>query len=109
MEPHCFDNESLGDPSHLDIGQVYLWQGDLRNKDDLRTDAGRPARRPPLAADTRVMDSIDYPVHDFGTLKLSKACRKLRVQRIVAASLADGLAGGWAWFKADHGDAVGQG
>ena len=51
-----------------------------------------------LAADTRVMDSIEDPTHNFdnnvvGTFNLLNACRELGVSRVVAASTGGAILG----------------
>ena len=51
-----------------------------------------------LAADTRVMDSIENPAHNFeynviGTFNLLELCRELGVNRVVAASTGGAILG----------------
>lgn len=92
------DNESLGDRANLDCDQVRFVPGDLRSKDDLRSALAGQDAVVHLAADTRVMDSIENPAHNFennvvGTFNLLEACRELGVNRIVAASTGGAIVG----------------
>jgi UDP-glucose 4-epimerase len=92
------DNESLGDRSHLDLDRVRFMAGDLRNRDDLRTALAGQDAVVHLAADTRVMDSIDNPANNFdnnvvGTFNLLELCRELGVSRVVAASTGGAILG----------------
>ena len=86
------DNESLGDRKHLDLTKVRFISGDLRDRDDLRAALKDQDAVVHLAADTRVMDSIENPAHNFennvvGTFNLLEECRDLGVNRIVACLL----------------------
>ena len=92
------DNESLGDRKHLDLDKVRFIQGDLRSRDDLRAALEGRDAVVHLAADTRVMDSIENPQHNFdnnviGTFNLLELCRELGVGRIVAASTGGAILG----------------
>ncbi len=92
------DNESLGDRSHLDLDRVRFIAGDLRDGDDLRTALTGQDAVVHLAADTRVMDSIENPAHNFdnnvvGTFNLLELCRELGVERVVAASTGGAIVG----------------
>lgn len=92
------DNESLGDRSHLDLERVRFIPGDLRNPDDLREALTGQDAVVHLAADTRVMDSIENPRHNFesnviGTFNLLELSRELGVGRIVAASTGGAILG----------------
>jgi UDP-glucose 4-epimerase len=92
------DNESLGDRAHLDGDRVRFIAGDLRNRDDLRTALAGQDAVVHLAADTRVMDSIDNPANNFdnnvvGTFNLLELCRALGVSRVVAASTGGAILG----------------
>ncbi len=92
------DNESLGDRKHLDLDRVRFIAGDLRNRDDLRAALEGQEAVVHLAADTRVMDSIENPVHNFennvlGTFNLLELCRELGVGRVVAASTGGAILG----------------
>jgi UDP-glucose 4-epimerase len=92
------DNESLGDRKHLDLARVRFISGDLRSRDDLRGALEGQDAVVHLAADTRVMDSIEDPVHNFetnvvGTFNLLELCRELGVNRVVAASTGGAILG----------------
>jgi len=92
------DNESLGNRNHLDNDQVRFLAGDVRSRSDLRAALEGQDAVVHLAADTRVMDSIDNPAHNFennviGTFNLLEECRDLGVNRIVAASTGGAVIG----------------
>jgi len=97
-EVTVIDNESLGERRHLDLTTVRFLEGDLRSRDDLRTALDGQDSVVHLAADTRVMDSIENPTHNFennvaGTFNLLELCRELGVNRIVAASTGGAIVG----------------
>jgi UDP-glucose 4-epimerase len=92
------DNESLGDRKHLDLDKVRFIKGDLRSRDDLRTAVEGQDVVVHLAADTRVIESIADPAHNFesnviGTFNLLELCRELGVGRVVAASTGGAILG----------------
>ena len=92
------DNESLGDRKHLDLSKVRFIRGDLRNRDELRSALEGQDVVVHLAADTRVVESIADPAHNFecnvvGTFNLLEHCRELGVNRIVAASTGGAILG----------------
>lgn len=92
------DNESLGDRRHLDLSKVRFVAGDLRNRDELRSALEGQDMVVHLAADTRVIESIADPAHNFesnvvGTFNLLELCRELGVGRIVAASTGGAILG----------------
>lgn len=92
------DNESLGDRRHLDLDRVRFLAGDLRNRDDLRTALAGQDAVVHLAADTRVMDSIENPAFNFdnnviGTFNLLELSRELGIRRVVAASTGGAILG----------------
>ena len=92
------DNESLGDRAHLDLDRVRFVAGDVRNRDELRAALTGQDAVVHLAADTRVMDSIENPAHNFdnnviGTFNLLELCRELGVSRVVAASTGGAILG----------------
>jgi UDP-glucose 4-epimerase len=92
------DNESLGHRKHLDLDQVRFIEGDLRNRDDLRGALEGQDVVIHLAADTRVIESIADPAHNFesnviGTFNLLELSRELGVGRIVAASTGGAILG----------------
>jgi UDP-glucose 4-epimerase len=97
-EVTVIDNESLGDREHLDLTRVRFLRGDLRSRDDLRSALDGQDAVVHLAADTRVMDSIENPAHNFennviGTFNLLELCRELAVNRVVAASTGGAIVG----------------
>jgi UDP-glucose 4-epimerase len=97
-EVTVIDNESLGDRKHLDLDRVRFIQGDLRSLDDLRSAIQGQDAVVHLAADTRVMDSIENPRHNFennviGTFNLLEVSRELGVGRVVAASTGGAILG----------------
>jgi UDP-glucose 4-epimerase len=92
------DNESLGDRRHLDLSRVRFVSGDLRNRDDVRSALQGQDAVVHLAADTRVVESIADPAHNFasnvvGTFNLIELCRELGVGRLVAASTGGAVLG----------------
>jgi UDP-glucose 4-epimerase len=92
------DNESLGNRKHLDLDKVRFIRGDLRNRDELRSAVEGQDVVVHLAADTRVIESIADPEHNFesnvvGTFNLLQLCRELGVNRIVAASTGGAILG----------------
>ncbi len=98
VEVTVLDNESLGHRQHLDLDRVRFVSGDLRNPDDLRTAVAGQDAVVHLAADTRVMDSIEDPSFNFdnnvvGTFNLLNACREAGVPRVVAASTGGAIIG----------------
>jgi len=92
------DNESLGDRRHLDLTTVRFLAGDLRDRDAVAAALTGQDAVVHLAADTRVIDSIEDPAHNFannvvGTFQLLELCRELGVPRIVAASTGGAIVG----------------
>ena len=92
------DNESLGSRKHLDLDRVRFVPGDLRDTEDLRAALEGQDAVVHLAADTRVMDSIENPAFNFannvvGTFNLLELCREQGVGRIVAASTGGAILG----------------
>jgi UDP-glucose 4-epimerase len=92
------DNESLGNHKYLDLNKVRFIKGDLRARDDVRAALQGQDAVVHLAADTRVMDSIENPVHNFesnviGSFNLIELGRGLGVGRIVAASTGGAILG----------------
>jgi UDP-glucose 4-epimerase len=92
------DNESLGDRKHLDLDRVRFIEGDIRNRDALGSALEGQEVVVHLAADTRVIESIADPSHNFdtnvvGTFNLLELSRELGVKRIVAASTGGAILG----------------
>lgn len=97
-EVSVIDNESLGDRKHLDLDKVRFIEGDLRSLDDLRKAVDGQDVVVHLAADTRVIPSIEDPAFNFennvvGSFNLLQVSRELGVQRIVAASTGGAIVG----------------
>lgn len=92
------DNESLGRSEHLAGLDVNFIHGDIRERkllDDLLPGHDAVIH---LAADTRVMDSIENPSFNFdvnvhGTFQLMEAARLAGVARFVAASTGGAILG----------------
>lgn len=92
-----FDNEVMGDRSHLPEGVTFV-SGDLRDKDAVAGAVEGASTVVHLAADTRVMDSIENPRFNFennviGSFNLLEAMREAGVGRIVAASTGGAILG----------------
>lgn len=92
------DNESLGDRSHLDLDKVRFIHGDLTHRDEVGAALQGQDAVVHLAADTRVMDSIENPQHNFdnnvvGSFNLLELCREQGISRIVAASTGGAILG----------------
>lgn len=92
------DNESLGHRRHLDLDRIRFVEGDLRDRDTVRAAVEGQDAVVHLAADTRVMDSIADPAHNFennviGTFNLLEAAREVGVDRFVAASTGGAILG----------------
>jgi UDP-glucose 4-epimerase len=92
------DNESLGDRRHIEPYGATFIAGDICNEADLDRALDGVSHVIHLAADTRVMDSIENPAHNFevnvgGSFKLLQACRRHGVARIVAASTGGAILG----------------
>ncbi|MCF8069629.1 MAG: NAD-dependent epimerase/dehydratase family protein [Desulfobacterales bacterium] len=92
------DNEILGNREHLAGLDTNFIKGDIRDRDLLdRIIPGQDAIIH-LAADTRVMDSIENPVFNFdvnvnGTFQLMEAARLAGVESFVAASTGGAIIG----------------
>ncbi|WP_183093436.1 NAD-dependent epimerase/dehydratase family protein [Nocardioides stalactiti] len=97
-EVSVLDNEALGDRANLDLEQVRFVHGDLRSREDLRGALEGQDAVVHLAADTRVIPSIEDPAFNFennviGTFNLLEECRALGIGRIVAASTGGAIVG----------------
>lgn len=93
-----FDNESLGDRTNLDLERIRFIAGDLRDRDEVDAALEGQEVVVHLAADTRVVDSIADPGHNFdnnvrGTFNLLEAGRARGVRRVVAASTGGAIVG----------------
>lgn len=92
------DNESLGRRENIAAYDVRFIRGDIRSADDLRTAVAGQDAIVHLAADTRVMDSITDPHHNFetnvvATFQLLQIARELGVHRIISASTGGAIVG----------------
>jgi UDP-glucose 4-epimerase len=92
------DNESLGDRKHLDLSKVRFIAGDLRHREELRSALAGQDVVVHLAADTRVIESVADPAHNFesnvvGSFNLLELSRELGIGRIVAASTGGAILG----------------
>jgi UDP-glucose 4-epimerase len=92
------DNESLGDRQHLDLDKIRFVHGDLTDRNDVLAALEGQDAVVHLAADTRVMDSIENPQHNFdnnvvGSFTLLELSRQLGVARVVAASTGGAILG----------------
>jgi UDP-glucose 4-epimerase len=97
-EISVFDNESLGDRRYLDLERVRFVHGDLRDREAVDDVVAGQDAVVHLAADTRVMDSIANPAHNFasnvlGSFNLLESCREQGVARVVAASTGGAILG----------------
>lgn len=92
------DNESLGRYEWISEFGVEFIKGDLRNPETVARALDGVDAVIHLAADTRVMDSIGNPVHNFdtnvvGTFNLLEKMREAGVSRIVNASTGGAIMG----------------
>ncbi|CAM4316022.1 NAD-dependent epimerase/dehydratase family protein [Palleronia rufa] len=92
-----FDNEVMGDRRALP-GGVRFVAGDLRDRAALSAVVAGQEVVVHLAADTRVMDSIDNPRFNFdnnvvGSFNLLEAAREAGVRRVVGASTGGAILG----------------
>ncbi|MBF0233691.1 MAG: NAD-dependent epimerase/dehydratase family protein [Desulfamplus sp.] len=92
------DNETPGKKESLRDSNVDFIKGDIRDKEIVEHALKDTKSVIHLAADTRVMDSIENPSYNFdvnvnGTLTLLSAMEKLGVKRIINASTGGAIAG----------------
>lgn len=93
-----FDNESLGKRNHIAEFNVQFTRGDICDAKALRVALKGVDAVVHLAADTRVIDSIENPEHNFynnvvGTFNLLKCMRKEGVKRLINASTGGAILG----------------
>ncbi|MEM9619524.1 MAG: NAD-dependent epimerase/dehydratase family protein [Pseudomonadota bacterium] len=92
------DNESGGDRAWISEFDVEFQRGDIRDPEAAATAVKGMDCVIHLAADTRVMDSIENPSFNFdvnvaGTLNILEAMRQQGVERIVNASTGGAIIG----------------
>jgi len=93
-----FDNETLGKKEHLSGLDASFIHGDIRDRQLLDKVVPGHDVVIHLAADTRVMDSINNPNFNFdvnvnGTFQLLEAAREACIERFVAASTGGAIVG----------------
>jgi UDP-glucose 4-epimerase len=93
-----FDNESLGKRAHLDDFQGEFVHGDLRAPAALDAALEGVDAVVHLAADTRVIESIEDPAKNFdvnviGTFNLLEAMRRRGIRRLINASTGGAIIG----------------
>lgn len=92
------DNESLGKRQHVSDLRVEFIHADIRDRDGLDAALEDVDAVIHLAADTRVIDSIADPSHNFdvnvvGSFRLLQAMRAAGVRRLVNASTGGAILG----------------
>lgn len=92
------DDETLGDRRHVEPFGVRYIDSDIRDEAALNAALDGQDAVVHLAANTRVMDSIERPAYNFdvnvvGSYKLLEACRTLGVPRVIAASTGGAILG----------------
>jgi len=92
------DNESIGRRENLAGFDVRFMNGDIRRADDVRAAIDGQDAVVHLAADTRVMDSIENPQHNFETnvvasFQLLQIAREYGIDRIINASTGGAIIG----------------
>ena len=98
-EIRVFDNESLGKRDRRHEGlDVEFVSGDLRDAEAIRLAISGVDAVIHLAADTRVVDSVANPTHNFdvnvvGSFNLLMAMREAGVTRIINASTGGAIIG----------------
>lgn len=98
MDIRVFDNESLGDRKYIVEFGVDFVKGDITDPRQLMAALNGIDAVVHLAADTRVMDSIEDPSHNFknnvfGTFNLLDCMRNSNVMRIINASTGGAILG----------------
>ena len=92
------DNEVLGDRKILEGLDVEFVHGDIRDNDVVRKVVAKADTIVHLAADTRVIDSIDNPFFNYennvlGSMNIFMAMREFGVERLVNASTGGAILG----------------
>lgn len=97
-EIRVFDNESLGSRAHIAEFDVEFVAGDIRDETAIADAVKGVDAVVHLAADTRVIDSIEDPSHNFdvnvrGSFNVFTAMRAAGVTRVVSASTGGAILG----------------
>lgn len=92
------DNFFRGEQKGPPLDRVEVIKGDIRDAELVLTSCRNVDAVIHLAADTRVMDSIEDPSFNFevnvqGTFNVLEACRKNTVARLIAASTGGAIIG----------------
>lgn len=92
------DNESLGKPEHIAGLNAQHVNGDIKDSETVASLVNESDAVVHLAADTRVLDSIENPVHNFennviGSMNILEAMRRSNKKRIVFASTGGAIIG----------------
>jgi UDP-glucose 4-epimerase len=92
------DSETLGRREHLDSFSGEFVKGDIRDPDALYAALDGIEAVIHLAADTRVIDSINDPLHNFdvnvvGSFRLLQSMRARRIDRMINASTGGAIIG----------------
>lgn len=92
------DNESLGKKEYIGNLEFEFMPGDIRSTSDLEDAMTGVDGVVHLAADTRVIDSIENPTHNFetnvmGTFNVLKVAKNLGINSVVNASTAGAILG----------------
>lgn len=98
FEITVLDNESLGSYSTIEPFQPEFVRGDIRDRELLDQVVAGKDSIVHLAADTRVIESIENPEHNFdvnvvGTFGLLMAARNAGVPRVINASTGGAILG----------------
>ncbi|WP_444943224.1 NAD-dependent epimerase/dehydratase family protein [Microbulbifer sp. ZKSA006] len=97
-EIYVLDNEATGSTAMLSGIPHQFIRGDVRNKSDVERAVREVDSVIHLAADTRVINSIEKPVYNFevnvvGTVNILEAMRKYKVGHLVNASTGGAIIG----------------
>lgn len=98
LELTAFDNETLGNEADLAGTGAQFIRGDILDKELLRSAMKSADAVVHLAADTRVMDSIENPEKNFqvnvlGSWNVLTLARELGIERVVCASTGGAIMG----------------
>lgn len=93
-----FDNETLGKREHLGEFRGEFVRGDLRDEAALNTALEGVDAVIHLAADTRVIESIENPIRNYdvnvqGSINLLEAIRRRGILRLISASTGGAIIG----------------